>query len=243
VSAAGNEVDVNVSKTAGGVGGEGVAGGGAQDEAGPTGQGRTRTERKRRAILDAATALFLADGYAATSMDQIAAAAAVSKQTVYKQFADKQSLFREIVTGTVEEISDPVARQIADLRASTDVEADLRALARALLAQVIQPRVMQLRRLVIGEAGRFPELGHLFYRRGPGRTVDALAESFAALAAGGELRIEDAGTAAEHFNWLVMSTPLNRVMLCGGDAAPERADLDRYADVGTRAFLAAYRAV
>ena len=63
--------------------------------------GETRTARKRRAILDAATTLFLREGYLATSMDQIAAAASVSKQTVYKQFADKQSLFREIVTGTV----------------------------------------------------------------------------------------------------------------------------------------------
>jgi len=75
--------------------------------------GQTRTARKRRAILDAATTLFLREGYLATSMDQIAAAASVSKQTVYKQFADKQSLFREIVTGTVAEVSDPVAESPA----------------------------------------------------------------------------------------------------------------------------------
>src|SRR5579864_879732 len=138
--------------------------------------GQTRTARKRRAILDAATTLFLRDGYLATSMDQIAAAASVSKQTVYKQFADKQSLFREIVTGTVAQVADPVAEQVASLRDSRDLEADLRSLGRALLAQVIQTRVMQLRRLVIAEAGRFPELGRLFYERGPGRTIDALAE-------------------------------------------------------------------
>jgi AcrR family transcriptional regulator len=46
-------------------------------------------------------------------MDEIAAAASVSKQTVYKQFADKQSLFREIVATTVEEVSDPVSQQTA----------------------------------------------------------------------------------------------------------------------------------
>src|SRR6516165_209016 len=88
--------------------------------------GQTRTARKRQAILDAATTLFLREGYLATSMDQIAAAASVSKQTVYKQFTDKRSLFREIVTGTVAEISDPVADQIAGLRNSTDLAADLR---------------------------------------------------------------------------------------------------------------------
>src|SRR4051812_6942538 len=56
-----------------------------------------RTARKRRAIVEAATRAFLAGGYRGTSMDEIAAAAGVSKQTVYKQFVDKQRLFVEIV--------------------------------------------------------------------------------------------------------------------------------------------------
>jgi TetR/AcrR family transcriptional regulator, mexJK operon transcriptional repressor len=202
--------------------------------------GDTRTARKRRAILGAATTLFLRDGYQATSMDQIAAAAAVSKQTVYKQFADKQSLFREIVADTVAEVADPVAQQVASLRDSGDLEADLRDLAHALLAQVIRPQVMQLRRLVIAEAGRFPDLGRLFHERGPGRTIAALATAFQHLAARGALQADDPQTAAEHFNWLVMSTPVNRVMLCGDTELPDRASLSHYADAGTRAFLAAY---
>jgi TetR/AcrR family transcriptional regulator, mexJK operon transcriptional repressor len=202
--------------------------------------GQTRTARKRRAILDAATTLFLRQGYLATSMDQIAAAASVSKQTVYKQFADKQSLFREIVTSTVAQVSDPVSEQVASLRDSTDLAAGLQGLARALLAQVIQPRVMQLRRLVIGEAGRFPELGRLFYDNGPGRTIDALTATFEGLAARGTLRLQDPRLAAEHFNWLIMSAPLNRVMLCGDAELPAPADLDRHADAGAQAFLAAY---
>lgn len=204
--------------------------------------GQPRTARKRRAILDAAATLFLAEGYLATSMDQIAAAAEVSKQTVYKQFTDKESLFREIVTVTVAQVSDPVAEQVASLRERTDLAAGLRDLARALLAQVIRPQVMRLRRLVIGEAGRFPELGHLFYDRGPGRTIDALTATFESLAADGTLRLEDPRLAAEHFNWLVMSVPLHRVMLCGDAELPGQADLDRYADTGARAFLDAYGA-
>src|SRR5580700_10175835 len=58
-----------------------------------------RSARKRRAIMDAATTLFLRNGYQGTSMDEIAALAAVSKQTVYKNFADKQQLFSHIVLG------------------------------------------------------------------------------------------------------------------------------------------------
>src|ERR687888_464863 len=52
-----------------------------------------RSERKRQAIMEAATQLFLENGYTGTSMDQIAARAMVSKLTVYKNFADKQQLF------------------------------------------------------------------------------------------------------------------------------------------------------
>src|SRR2546421_10998742 len=137
-----------------------------------------RSARKRQAILDAATTTFLSKGYLGTSMDEIAALAQVSKQTVYKHFADKESLFTEIVTGTVNEISDPVHDEVAQLADSGDLEADLRDLARRLLARLMQPRLLELRRLVIAEANRFPELGLAFYERGPGRTMAALASVF-----------------------------------------------------------------
>src|SRR4051794_32416906 len=110
----------------------------------------SRSARKREAILAAATELFLRDGYLGTSMDEIAALAAVSKQTVYKHFADKERLFSEIVVSTVDEASDPVHSAALGLEETGDVVADLRYLARRQLAMVMQPRLLQLRRLVIG---------------------------------------------------------------------------------------------
>jgi TetR/AcrR family transcriptional regulator, mexJK operon transcriptional repressor len=200
----------------------------------------TRSARKRRAILDAAATLFLRNGYRGTSMDEIAVLAAVSKRTVYQHFADKESLFSEIVIATVSEISDPVYDEVLKLEDSGDVEADLRGLARRLLERVMQPRILQLRRLVIGEAGRFPELGRTFYEQGPGRTITALATVFERLAERGLLQLDDPSLAAAHFNWLVMSVPLNRAMFLGEDQPPARAELNRHADAGVRAFLAAY---
>jgi TetR/AcrR family transcriptional repressor of mexJK operon len=200
----------------------------------------SRSARKRRAILDAATTLFLRHGYRGTSMDEIAAVAEVSKQTVYKHFADKESLFSEIVVGTVEEVARPVHDEVLELQDSGDLEVDLRRLARRLLRMVMQPRILQLRRLVIGEAGRFPELGRTFYEQGPGRTIAALATVFERLADRGVLQAGDPLLAAAHFNWLVMSIPLNRAMLLGDDETPATAELNRYADAGVRAFLAAY---
>jgi AcrR family transcriptional regulator len=199
-----------------------------------------RSARKRQAILEAATTLFLRNGYLGTSMDEIAALASVSKQTVYKQFADKERLFSEIVISTVNEASDPVYNEVLNLKDSGDLEADLRDLARRQLALVMQPRILQLRRLVIGEAGRFPELGRAFYERGPGRTIAALAATFEGLAGRGLLQLDDPLLAAEHFNWLILSTPLNQAMLSGNNEPPAPADLNRYADTGVRAFLAAY---
>jgi TetR/AcrR family transcriptional regulator, mexJK operon transcriptional repressor len=199
-----------------------------------------RSTRKRRAILDAATTVFLRNGYLGTSMDEIAALAAVSKQTVYKHFADKEGLFTEIVTSTVDEVSEPNYNEVLVLKDSGDVEADLRDLARRQLARVMEPRLLQLRRLVIGESGRFPQLGRTFYERGPGRTIAALATAFDRLAGRGVLQLSDPLLAAAHFNWLIMSIPLNQAMLCGDDEPPTPDDLDRYAASGVRVFLAAY---
>src|SRR3981081_3729585 len=96
-----------------------------------------RSTRKRRAISEASTTVFLRHGSLGTSMDEIAALAAVSKQTVYKHFADKEHLFSEIVISTVTEASDPVYDEVRNLQDSGDVEADLRGLARRQLAKVM----------------------------------------------------------------------------------------------------------
>ena len=58
----------------------------------------SRSTRKRQAILHVGRRLFLQKGYAGTSMDEVAAAADVSKVTIYKYFSDKQTLFAAVVT-------------------------------------------------------------------------------------------------------------------------------------------------
>jgi AcrR family transcriptional regulator len=164
----------------------------------------------------------------------------VSKQTVYKHFADKERLFTEVVVATVDAASDPVFAAVSDLRDSGDLGADLRDLARRQLTLVMQPRMMQLRRLVIAEAGRFPDLGRAFYDQGPGRTIGAFEVAFDALVRRGQLRECDPHVAASQFNWLVMAAPLNQAMLLGDDGPPSARAIAGWADDGVRTFLAAF---
>jgi TetR/AcrR family transcriptional regulator, mexJK operon transcriptional repressor len=199
-----------------------------------------RSARKRRAIIEAATAAFLEHGYRGASMDAIAAAAQVSKQTVYQHFGDKERLFRELVAATVQAASDPVHGEVRRLADSGRLEADLRDLARRLLTLVLQPVMMRLRRLVIAEGRRFPELGQVFYDLGPGRTIAALADTFAELARQDRLNAPDAKLAATQFNWLVMAQPINQAMLLGRDEPPTTREIRRHADNAVRTFLAAY---
>ncbi|MFI7094640.1 TetR/AcrR family transcriptional regulator [Streptomyces lydicus] len=199
-----------------------------------------RSARKHQAIMEAATAVFMDKGYAGTSMDDIAKLAAVSKQTVYKHFADKEKLFAEIVlatTGRVEAMIDLVADIPADADA---LEENLLRLARQFVITLTQPEVLQLRRLVIANADTFPDLGAAWYEQGFERVLATLAGSFQRLADRGLLRIDDPLMAANHFSGLLLWIPVNRAMFHGGPQHA-RAELENHADAGTRAFLAAYR--
>jgi TetR/AcrR family transcriptional regulator, mexJK operon transcriptional repressor len=203
-------------------------------------EGSSRSALKRRAILDAATEIFLKGGYLGTNMDEIAALSEVSKQTVYKHFASKEALFIEIVSSMTDETGDIVRSEVADLDSGGDVGEYLVNYAYRQLTIVLTPRVMQLRRLVIGEVSRFPDLAKVLYERGPMRAIAALAALFEHLADRHMLMIEDPWLAASHFNWLIMSDPLNRAMLLGDAAIPKQAELRRHAVEGVRIFLAAY---
>lgn len=190
-------------------------------------------------IREAAAALFLERGYQSTSMDDIAAAARVSKQTIYTHFTDKQELFADLVLGNAERV-DAFLGTMADTLRGTDVEAGLRRFARLYVHFVIRPEVLRLRRLVVGEAGRFPELARTYYERVPGRVYSTLAQLLQELAGRGELTIDDPDLAAQHFIWLVLGLPLDRGMFDVDAAAPTAERLDRIADAGVRVFIAAY---
>jgi TetR/AcrR family transcriptional regulator, mexJK operon transcriptional repressor len=199
-----------------------------------------RSARKRRAIMEAARKVFLRKGYDGASMDDVAALAAVSKQTVYKHFADKKTLFTAIITGDIGAAETLTHGMVAALPDSEDIGADLRQFARRHIADVTKPHLIRLRRIIIAEAERFPELARIWYASGPERAHATLADQFQALARRGLLRVDDPLLAAQYFNWLILSIPLNKAMFHGSDTEFTPSELGRYADEGVRIFLAAY---
>lgn len=190
---------------------------------------------KRAAIVRAATELFLRHGYQGTRTEQVAAAAAVSKQTVYTQFGDKERLFREIVLGTTataEAFTEELVTAFADVAGPDDVARTLRAVARRHLAAVLNPQVLALRRLVIGEAARFPDLAATYHRRVPAHVMSVLAERFAGIG------IADPEAAASDFAFLVLGRVLDDAMFHPDAVAS--VDVDATADHAVEVFMLAH---
>jgi TetR/AcrR family transcriptional repressor of mexJK operon len=199
----------------------------------------TRWSEKHRLIAEAASELFLRKGYLGTSMDDIAAEAAVSKQTVYKHFSDKDQLFAEIVLATTDQVEGLVRMVAATLETSTDLRADLGELARQFLTVLMRPELLRLRRLVISTADQFPEIGRSWYEQGFERALATLATQFERLAERGLLLVDDPLLAAHHFVGLLLWIPINRAMFTGDETSNPR-ELHSYAHAATRAFLRAY---
>ena len=202
-----------------------------------------RMDAKHQAILQAAASVFQAKGYPGTSMDEIAASAGVSKQTVYKHFADKEQLFNEIVLSTTAEIDELVRFVAAALDDTNDLEKDLRRLAKLFISALMDPKLLRLRRLVIANADRFPELGTTWYERGFERVLSTLASSFDRLAKRKLLRVADPMLAANHFVGMLLWIPVNRAMFTGNHAYYTGRQLERYADAAVSAFLSGHSAV
>jgi TetR/AcrR family transcriptional repressor of mexJK operon len=207
---------------------------------GPQAGLRPSSQRKRRAILDAAELVFVRDGYDAAVVDEIAERSGVSKQTVYAHFGSKQALFVEVVVGATTTASDAVHVDVADPDSPADLPDYLERYGLRQLDVVLRPRLLGLRRLAIAEVRRFPQLGQAFWTGGPGRTMTAMRDRFAGFHDAGLLEILDPDAAARTFNWLLMGNPLNAAMLLGDAAIPDLAERQTIAEEATRVFLAAY---
>ncbi|MDJ0908143.1 MAG: TetR/AcrR family transcriptional regulator [Woeseiaceae bacterium] len=134
--------------------------------------GRPKSEAKAGAIQEAAVHLFMTDGMERTSMDAIAAAAGVSKQTVYSHFRSKDDLFRSCVASKIA----TYGLDASNLRVSSNTDTLLKHIGRQYLTLLSDMGVIRMFRLMASEADTHPETVKSFYESGPWTTMRNIAD-------------------------------------------------------------------
>jgi AcrR family transcriptional regulator len=197
----------------------------------PTGA-RLCAEDRRRVILAAAQKVFLERGYANASIDAVVELAGGSKATVYRQFGNKEGLLAALVT----EGAESLAHLVHDLPLDGALEESLRTFGRGYLGLVMRPERLALFRLVLGECGRIPEMGDIFYRTGPQAVGKWLAEFFRGIAARGLIASDDPERTALQFMHAVRGD-IHMQVLLNPTRAPTEAEIEQHIDFTVRTFL------
>ena len=200
--------------------------------------GRRLRPEKRRAILDAATTVFMRDGFGGASIDEIVAVSGVSKRTLYTHFDSKQALFSALIRERCDELLVPLRQKDIAL---LPPRATLTALGRTFLSVVLSPDGVELYRIVIAEAPRFPELGRAFFEAGHVPAAALLASYLKEKSADGTFRAIDSVRCAEGFFQLVCGYAHERLLL-GLDGTVGTSAVDAYLDAAVSVFLDGVRA-
>ena len=187
--------------------------------------------RKRAAIVQAALAAFLIEGYAGSSVNRIAADAGVSIKTLYRHFDDKADLFVAVIQDACVTPSDaPVPPWYTEAPL-----AGLTAAGSEHLRYTLSPEQLALYRVVVRESPRFPELGQLYQREVLGRRIATFTGYLATWPADLRAKIAVPERAAYLFSALLHEEILDTALL-GGPSADE-ADIDRRAADAAARFL------
>ena len=172
---------------------------------------------KRSAILDAARRSFLRVGFSSTNLDDVAATAEVSKMTIYSHFGSKEALFLAVI----EDVIAARSRGAPTLDAEVPEPALATMLCRVaedLIRTVRHPDVVGLRRVLIAEQPRHPDLAARWRSATVVTTVRELGAFFEALGQRGLLVGVDPLALARQFLWMLIGDPLDAALL--GSARP-----------------------
>jgi AcrR family transcriptional regulator len=191
---------------------------------------------KRRQIVEGARSVFLANGFDAASMNDIARAAGVSKGTLYVYFTNKEQLFAAIVA--MECMAH--AEGLFDLdHGNRDVATVLTRLGTGYLEFLCRGEKASALRTVVAIADRMPEMGKVFYETGPAVGIATLAAYIRAQHGAGVLDVEDCEVAAAQFLDSCQST-LFKPVLFNFRSAPSLEQITYVVRIAVRTFLAAY---
>jgi TetR/AcrR family transcriptional repressor of mexJK operon len=203
------------------------------------GPGRPKDQGKRAAIVAAANTLFLDRGYGGVTMEAVAAAAGVSKMTVYGHFHDKAALFRAVVRVISNQMV-ATLNGLDEAGETRDLESMLVDFGIALLGLILSPRILAMSHVLMGMLMKDRAMAESFYEAGPSHTRASLARFLEQAAARGQVAFDSAEAAADDLISLWESDIPKRIAL---GVVPSLTDAQIEARVrrGTRVFLRAYR--
>jgi TetR/AcrR family transcriptional regulator, mexJK operon transcriptional repressor len=202
-------------------------------------RGRPRDPRKREAIVESARALFFERGVEAVAMEAVAAAAGVSKMTLYALFPTKSALFEAVVHARGEALLAMFAAPRRTGAGTQDLATLLREFGTTLLSFLVQPDVRNFAAMMAMEGRRHPDLMRSFHASGPGRGLDVLAGAIAAAQARGEIEVDDPAEAAEDFFGLLQGMRLQKLDV-GLPVPVDAKSIRARAERATRLFMRAF---
>ncbi|MGH1393194.1 MAG: TetR/AcrR family transcriptional regulator [Trichormus sp.] len=180
---------------------------------------RSNSTEKVEKILQGAMQQFLANGYAATSMDKVAEAAGVSKATVYSHFQDKEGLFRALIERLAR-------KRFQSILGTQPLQGEpyivLRGLAKTALNQMVNdPEYQAFERLLMGESARFPELAQVFIGSIAKPAIETISKYLGSRA---ELNIPDPEATARILIGSLVHFVITQEIMHGKDIMPMESD-------------------
>jgi TetR/AcrR family transcriptional regulator of autoinduction and epiphytic fitness len=194
----------------------------------------TLTQRKRRAILDAALAEFDAGGFQATSMDQVAARANVSKRTVYNHFASKEKLFEAIRS----ELFDEIARIEFEYDPAAPLSQQLQTIASQQVELLCSEPFVTFARISIPLSLRCKDVAKTTFREFHA-SQKTILNWIRAATGDGRLAVKDAKFATRQFVGL-LNAGVFWPRLIGGQPAPSGAAKKKVVNATVSMFLHEY---
>lgn len=190
---------------------------------------------KAQQIIDAASKLFLSNGFGSVSMDAIAKQANVSKPTLYSHFQDKEALFSEIMCAMCENAGGMELLETLQEEERAP-EFVLKELGKTKLDLVISQHGLSLVRIVFAETPRFPSLGQTFWETGPKTYYVAFEAYMRKLDAQGVLHVPDPAKATMNFDGMITWNFIFP-LLSGVISSPSQQEINDHVDSVVADFL------
>ena len=196
--------------------------------------GASRAEMRRAAFLEAAQDVFLEQGFEAANMSEIVRRAGGSLATLYSQFGDKEGIFLAMLETRMKAVT---ATLEVELQAHTPVEEGLRRIGEQFAGKLVQPNSLELYRLIVGMAKKYPHIADTFMELGPNKVRAGLAAYLQDRADAGEIPQSDQYETLGSLFLDMVRSPLQSRALLDANVRPTEDDVRTSVDRAVCMFL------